>query len=166
MSTNRIPPTGTEILMIAQANPHIRIIEPTIQPSAPKPVRRKPRDLEHEEQVKLFEWAEQNLDRWNGVLAYMFAIPNAGKRSKRMGAYMVAEGLKAGVPDIFLPVASERFHGLFIEMKVRGNKPRTKQFFWLDGLRLRGYRVVVAYSATEAIAWIELYLDGKLPLDK
>ena len=163
MSRDKID--GNAVIQIARRNPHITIIEPTTMPYSP-PNGRKRGSPEHDEQVKLFQWAEQNLDRWDGVLWDMFSIPNAGKRSKRVGAYMVAEGLKAGIPDLFLPVPVGTYPGLFIEMKVNGNRPSAEQVKRIGRLRLRGYRVVVAYSASEAQGWIELYLDGKLPLDK
>lgn len=165
MSTNRHTPTSTEILMIAQGNPDIAIIEPTVTPYA-KPARRKPRQLEHDEQVKVFQWAEQNLDKWNGVLAYMFAIPNGGKRSIKTAVNLKAEGVRPGVPDIFLPVARTIYHGLFVEMKAKSGRISGEQVLYMARLRQQGYFVVVAYSAGEAIGWIELYLDGKLPLDK
>lgn len=156
MSKDKID--GNAVIQIARRNPHITIIEP--------PTRRKPRQLEHDEQVKLFQWAEQNLDRWNGVLAYMFAIPNGGQRSKATAGKLKAEGVKAGVPDIFLPVPVGTYPGLFIEMKTSTGKLSTSQRKYIDFLLEKGYRVVVVYSASEAQGWIELYLDGKLPLDK
>lgn len=161
MSMNRTP-THTEILMIAQANPDVGV--PDLRPRV-KPRRRR-RDLEHEEQVKLFGWAEQNLDKWDHVLAYMFAIPNGGKRSKATAGKLKAEGVKRGVPDIFLPAARYPYFGLFIEMKTRTGRTSPEQQEYIARLREQGYHVVVAYSAAEAIGWIEFYLDNKLPLDK
>lgn len=47
----------------------------------------------------------------------MYAIPNGDKRDPRIAAKLKAEGVKPGVPDIFLPVPRSVFHGLYIELK-------------------------------------------------
>ena len=61
---------------------------------------------EHEEQVALFEWAEWN-KRQYPELELMFAIPNGGQRHVVVAKKLKDEGVKAGVPDIFLPVARQ-----------------------------------------------------------
>ena len=53
----------------------------------------------------------------------IMAIPNAGKRSLRMGAYMKAEGLLPGIPDLLIPVARCGFNNLWVEVK-NGKKGR------------------------------------------
>ena len=63
---------------------------------------------ESEEQQTLFRWAAMQCGKYP-ELALMFHIPNEGKRSWMTGGRMKAEGLKSGVPDIFLPVP--RFTG-------------------------------------------------------
>ena len=53
---------------------------------------------EHEEQCALFEWA----DCWFPMVsALLFAIPMGGHRHIAVAAKLKAEGVKAGVPDIF-----------------------------------------------------------------
>jgi hypothetical protein len=65
-------------------------------------------------------------------LALLFHIPNGGARGDNArsnairGAAMKAEGVKAGVYDLFLPVARGGWHGLFIEMKKPGEKIKKK----------------------------------------
>ena len=69
------------------------------------------RNSEHAEQVALFKWAEFAAARWP-ELTLMHAIPNGGHRNKITAARLKAEGVRAGVPDICLPVARGGWHGL------------------------------------------------------
>ena len=69
---------------------------------------RKPRnDLEHIEQVRLFNWARQN-ESTHLHLSLLFAIPNGGKRHITTATRLKASGAKSGIPDIFLPVANQQ----------------------------------------------------------
>ena len=75
---------------------------------------------------------------------------------------MKAEGLKAGVPDLCLPVARQGYHGLYIEMKYGRNKPTAKQKWWLEKLAEQGYKTIVCWGADEAIAVLEDYLERSI----
>ena len=118
---------------------------------------------EHLAQAALFRWAEYQSKRLP-ELALMFAIPNGGFRTKATAAKLKAEGVKAGIPDICLPVARRwrdmDFHGLWIEMKAGRNKPTANQIWWHMQLSQQGYRVAVCYSWEAAIEVIEGYLHG------
>ena len=122
---------------------------------------RKERETpEHNEQVKLFKWAEIMANRYE-ELDLLFAIPNG---AYFMGNWKVintmkAEGLKSGVPDVFLPIRSKEFSGLWIEMKAGSNRPSPAQKKWIRQLREQGFRVEVCYSADEAIEVICKYLN-------
>ena len=80
----------------------------------------------------------------------LMAIRNMAKLKK--------EGLKSGVPDLFIPVAKNGFNGFFIEMK----KPKTgvvseNQDYWLNTLSYNGYRAEVCYGFDEAKTVIDEY---------
>lgn len=92
----------------------------------------------------------------------IFAIPNGGSRNKIEAANLKRQGVKAGVPDLFLPVARGGAHGLFIEMKFGKGKPSDKQKVWLQKLMAEGYQVAVCWSAAAAIKTIKQYMDGEL----
>ena len=62
-------------------------------------------DDESGHQEALFEWAAYHMDCMP-ELEYMHHIPNGGKRDKRTAVALKRQGVKAGVPDICLPVAS------------------------------------------------------------
>ena len=111
------------------------------------------------EQVQLFKWAAQ----FNTLNTLLFAIPNGGGRHPAEAVHLRRQGVKPGVPDIFLPVPSVdgRFHGLFIELKRR--KPRGRlsdeQAEFIRVLGYEGYRVQICYGWAEAAIEIVDYLD-------
>jgi hypothetical protein len=95
-------------------------------------------------------------------LQLMLAIPNGGHRHKAVAAKMKAEGVKAGVPDIFLPVARGEFHGLFIELKkLKGGRATSAQCIWLEELNNQGYMAVICKGWLAAKNTLENYLNLK-----
>lgn len=93
----------------------------------------------------------------------IFAIPNGGQRSITEAVRLKAEGVLAGVPDLFLARAGADSHGLFIEMKrVKGGKISAKQQGVMETLKHEGYAVLIAYGCDEAWPYVEQYLkEGK-----
>lgn len=115
---------------------------------------------EHQEQVCLFQWAEIQKDKYP-ELKWMFAIPNGGSRNKKEGALLKAEGVKAGVSDIFLPVARCGFYGLFLEMKKehQGITSELQIDFQRFSLE-QGYLAVVCHGAEKASLILDVYMQG------
>lgn len=96
-------------------------------------------------------------------LALMYHCPNGGFRNKIEAARLKGQGVKAGVPDVFLPVARNGWHGLFIEMKRKaGGMVSMEQKMWIDKLRIQHYRVEVCKGYMQAINVIEAYMEGRL----
>jgi len=89
---------------------------------------------EHHEQVALIDWARSQ-EAQIPELALLYANPLGGKRPKRTAVAMRAEGAKAGVPDLSLPVARGGWFGLFIEMKFGRNKTTPAQDWWIEKAR-------------------------------
>lgn len=118
-------------------------------------------NIEHYEQVHLVHWWD-TIARANGIPEQLlFAIPNGGYRTKRTGAMLKAEGMRAGVPDLFLAVPRFGFGGLFIEMKrpVGGRlSPVQKEF---HKVLSEDYAVEVCKGCSEAIEAIKKYLSLK-----
>lgn len=111
---------------------------------------------EHWEQVKLFDWAADRPE-----LDLMHAIPNGGLRDIRVAARLKQEGVKAGVPDIFLPLPRGGKHGLYIELKRRKyGRVSPDQLQWLDALMREGYACAVCCGWDQAREVIEEYLRG------
>lgn len=110
------------------------------------------------EQICLFRWAMCEEGKYP-ELALMYHIPNGGKRNITTAKRLKAEGVKAGVPDIHLPVARHGFHGLYIELKkMKGNSTTENQDHWLEALNAQGYYAVVCKGWVEASKTILDYL--------
>lgn len=113
---------------------------------------------EGQEQSTLFQWAEARSFVYP-ELRLMFHVPNGGSRSKAEAGRFKMEGVKAGVPDIFLPVPRGKYHGLFIEMKrLRGGKVSKEQGEWIESLHRQGYAAEVCHGWQEAAELICGYL--------
>lgn len=112
---------------------------------------------EHDLQVALFDWAETAVCDFP-ELAMMYAIPNGGHRHKSVAAKLKAEGVKAGVPDVHLPVARGGYHSLYIELKVGTNQPTEAQRDWLARLAAHGHRTAVCRDLESVQALLVEYL--------
>ena len=97
------------------------------------------------------------------TISLMFAIPNGGKRDKITASKLKAEGVKPGVPDIFLPVSSGDCCGLFIEMKDPARRNHRNgglsdlQLIYFERLARAGYKCVSAYTWRDAADHIKRY---------
>ena len=121
---------------------------------------KNPTPLEGAEQRALFAWAKLN-ERKYPELALLHAIPNGGKRNPREAANLKAQGVKAGVPDICLPVKRGDCGSLYIELKRRqGGRPTQAQLEWMEALKAQGNAVALCYGADAAMVEILRYLEG------
>lgn len=109
--------------------------------------------LEEAQQTAFFFWCAMNFAHCP-QLRWTFAIPNGGERNKIVAAKLKAQGVKAGVPDVMLPVAhycGERFYcGLWLELKkVKGGNVSDAQREWQQYLSNAGYahRICAGYAA-------------------
>lgn len=112
---------------------------------------------EDTEQIGVIEWAQWHTQQYP-ELKLLHHIPNGGKRNAAEAARFKAMGVKAGVPDLFLPVPRGGYAGFYIEMKYGKNKQTDKQIVWMHALRQQGYKVTVCYSGAEATHELESYL--------
>lgn len=119
--------------------------------------------LEHDEQVALVQWAAAQEHKWP-ELAWLFAIPNGGHRSKRVAIQLQAEGLKAGPSDLCLPVRRDPYAGLWLELKRRNatrsalKRPQREFGRFVFG---QGYAWAVARGWEEGAELITKYLEAK-----
>lgn len=116
---------------------------------------------EADEQTALFRWAAYAAGKYP-QLRLMFHIPNEGLRNPRTGQRLKEQGMKPGVPDIFLPCARGVYHGLFIELKrQKYSRVSEDQAVWIDRLNRLGYRAVICKGWEAAKAEIVAYLEGR-----
>lgn len=125
--------------------------------------QRQSQTAEAVEQEMLFRWRDYAIKQYPGI-ELMFHIPNGGSRHPVEAARLKAQGVKAGVSDIFLPVPRNEYHGLWIEMKrEKGGRVTEAQTEWIARMREQGYCAVVAHGFEEAKGAIERYYgDGNV----
>lgn len=113
---------------------------------------------EHDEQVLFFEyvgWKAKGDHRYEPI----FSVPNGSYKSASSALKFQKEGLRSGVPDIFIAYPAGKYHGMFIEMKYGKKEPTDKQWEWLRRLASNDYKCIVAYTGNDAIAALEAYLS-------
>ena len=115
---------------------------------------------EDTKQINVISWASWQMQKYP-ELKWLHHIPNGGSRNKAEAANLKRQGVKAGVPDLFLPVARGGYHGLYIELKFGKNKTSKNQDKWLSALSKQGYCAMVCYGWVEAKKAICEYLKGE-----
>lgn len=88
----------------------------------------------------------------------IFAIPNGGFRHITTARKLKAEGVRPGVPDVFVGVPRFPHAGLFLEFKMPKGVVSAVQATWADRLQTVGYAYAVVRSVDEAIETTEGYL--------
>lgn len=112
---------------------------------------------EHAHQCALMCWCALNFTTYP-ELKLLFAIPNGGERNPIVASRLKAEGVKSGVPDLFLPVPRHGLHGLFIEMKKPKGTISKNQPQWEFDLKKQGYAHSYCYGWEEAVNHLLIYL--------
>lgn len=122
------------------------------------------RDAEHLAQRAVVRWCHyQSVASPYHAAKRILAIPNGGWRAKSTAQRLKDEGVRSGVPDLFLPVVRRSVGGtwsagLWIEMKASGGRPSAEQRAEVEQLNADGYLAVVCYGSSQAITTIQKYL--------
>ena len=106
--------------------------------------RRKigPVPSESAEQIAFVQWFERSYPNIK-----IFAIPNGGHRHKATAQRLRMEGVKKGVPDLYIPALK-----LWIEMKrTTGGTLSKEQKEWRDYLQGIGDKWACCKGAQEAV---------------
>ena len=96
---------------------------------------------EDTEQINVIQWAQYQIPH-HPELKLLHHCPNGGSRNKAEAVKLKQMGVRAGVPDLHLPVPKGVYSGLYIEMKY-------------------GNYCAVCYGAEEAINIIAQYINLK-----
>lgn len=111
---------------------------------------------EHKLQVSIAKWLD-----WTQDFPF-FAIPNGGLRNIKVAAQLKAEGVKAGVADMFWMISNDKWDGLFVEVKIKGNyqQPSQKEF---EALCLKnGYYYAVVRSIEDCEELINQFKTNQI----
>lgn len=128
-----------------------------------------PVPTESQEQQCLFRWVACKRV-FCPELDLLYHVPNGGSRRKSEAGRFKAEGVKAGVPDLFLPVALGGYHGMYIELKrQKGGRTSPEQERWIEALKKQGYFVALCRGWESAAKLLLFYLslppEGKAILE-
>ena len=123
-----------------------------------EPIQLKRRNAQPEaiEQAKVIAWAKAN-ERNYPYLWLLHCSLNGVKMTKAQAVRAIAQGMKKGVADLFLPVKQGGYGGLYIEMKSAKGRISIEQSKFLKDVNDNGYAAFVCYSADDAIKRIEDY---------
>lgn len=113
------------------------------------------KQLERQHQITVIDWLKLATD-----LPYIHTA-NERRCSPQQGAMLKRMGVRAGVSDIFIPRATELFHGAWIELKVGRNKPTPAQLQFMGDMIAEGYYAACAYDADECILMIKTLYNIK-----
>lgn len=114
---------------------------------------------EHNIQCDLVKWAALAAGEYP-ALNLLYAIPNGGLRSKATAGKMKAEGQRAGMPDLCLPVPRGKCGALYIEMKTARGSLSLIQLKVHRDLIAAGNGVAVCRSWHDAAATLLHYLGA------
>jgi hypothetical protein len=124
----------------------------------PKATRAKPVDREGLEQAALIKELELRLP---DVAALIYHVPNGGHRHKQVAVKLKGQGVKAGVPDLVLPMARGGYFGLYLEFKATAPNDAAvsaSQHAWIRRLNDQGYLAIVCRGHFDAMEQIRAYL--------
>lgn len=129
-----------------------------IRPIKPRTPRAKHIDREGLEQAALM--TEIRL-RYPDAAKLLYHVPNGGHRHKQVAVKLKDQGVKAGVPDLVLPMARGGWFGLYIEFKAKppfDAAVSSSQDAYLQALTAQGYLAVVCRGSIDALEAIRAYL--------
>lgn len=134
-----------------------------MKPFAPKVI--KPRaargpsvDREGLEQAALLR---EIAFRHPAAFKLIYHVPNGGHRHKAVAVKLKEQGVKAGVPDLVLPMARGGYFGLYIEFKATppfDAAVSPSQDSYIHALTEQGYLAIVCRGHFDAMEQLRAYL--------
>lgn len=130
----------------------------TMKVFKPGSTRAKQVDREGLEQAALM--VELRL-RMPEVADLIYHVPNGGHRVKAVAAKLKAQGVKAGIPDLVLPMARGGYFGLYLEFKATPPNDAAVSVSQHERIRKlsdQGYLAIVCRGHFDAMEQIRAYL--------
>ena len=124
----------------------------------PRTARAKPADREGQEQAALMREVEL---RYPEAFKLIYHVPNGGHRHKLVAIKLKEQGVKAGVPDLVLPMARAGYFGLYIEFKAKppfDAAVSASQDAYIQALIDQGYLALVCRGHIDALECLRAYL--------
>ncbi|MGI4841053.1 MAG: VRR-NUC domain-containing protein [Janthinobacterium lividum] len=135
-----------------------------MKPYAVKPVRAKRIDYEGKEQSALMIEITLRLPE---VAALIYHVPNGGHRHVVVARELKKQGVRAGIPDLVLPMARGGYFGLYIEFKATppNDAPvSAEQQARISALNAQGYLAIVCRGHFDAMEALRTYM--RLPVTR
>lgn len=119
---------------------------------------------ELQEQIRVIAWWDKFAHEYGLPKFALHSIPNGSAlNSPITGANLKRSGMRDGVEDLFLSVARNGFHGLYIEMKAEGRGVISDDQKELAAFHFaQGYQSHVCWNNAEAIEVLQDYLTPKI----
>jgi hypothetical protein len=157
MRLNNLPP-HLESRIVSEISTTTALKEKSNTSTRTNQRKRKENDLtlltEHQEQCLVIAFCDIHH-------IPIFAIPNGSNKSKIQAHNFKLEGLRAGVPDLCVPLMRNGYGSLYIEMKRKKKSTVSiEQKAWIALLNSFGHKAVVCYGSDEAIEVIKGYIGG------
>jgi len=133
-------------------------------PKQRKSARAKPVDREGREQAALME---EIALRYPEVAELIYHVPNGGHRHKLVAIKLKAQGVRAGVLDLVLPMARGGYFGFYMEFKASppyDAAVSSSQSAEIKKLTEQGYLAIVCRGHFDAMEHLRAYL--RLPPTK
>ena len=113
------------------------------------------KNQEHLLQVTCIKWFRLQYPK-----ELIYAIPNGGQRNIITAKKLKAEGVTAGIPDLFIAAACGGYNGIYIELKngKQGIVSESQKKI-ISHLQNKGYKVVVCRSFDDFVSTINAYLS-------
>jgi len=111
-------------------------------------------------QSYVLKWSRQPSvrEKWP-ELSLLYHIKNETQEGAARVAVDKNMGVKKGVPDLCLPVARGRYHGLYIEMKTGKGRATPEQNWWIEHLSQQGHFAEICHGWESAVKVLEWYLS-------
>jgi hypothetical protein len=136
----------------------VAVTASAIRPFQAKPIRAKRIDWEGKEQASLLLEVQLRMPE---VFALIYHVPNGGHRHIKIAAELKKQGVRAGIPDLVLPMARGGYFGLYIEFKATppNDAPvSAAQHARIRALNAQGYLAIVCRGHFDAMEQLRAYL--------